>query len=63
MARGAAGEVKLAIDPALDGVTGRYFDETEESNASAAAQDRTLQQRVYEVMPAANRREAGVTSL
>jgi NAD(P)-dependent dehydrogenase (short-subunit alcohol dehydrogenase family) len=46
--RGAAGEVKLAIDPALDGVTGRYFDQTEESNASAAAQDRAVQQRVYD---------------
>jgi retinol dehydrogenase 14 len=46
--RGAAGEVKLAIDPALDGVTGRYFDQTAESNASAAAQDRAVQQRVYD---------------
>jgi len=49
VARGAAGEVKLAIDPALEGVTGRYYDQTEESRASAAAQDRALQARVYEV--------------
>jgi NAD(P)-dependent dehydrogenase (short-subunit alcohol dehydrogenase family) len=48
VARGAAGEVKLAIDPALDGVTGRYYDMTEESRASSAAQDRALQRRVYD---------------
>jgi len=47
--RGAAGEVKLAIDPALDGVTGRYFDQTEESRASSLASDRALQTRVYEM--------------
>ncbi len=47
--RGAAGEVKLALDPALDGVTGKYFDETQESHASATAEDRSVQARVYEV--------------
>ncbi|HEY2748825.1 MAG TPA: SDR family oxidoreductase [Polyangia bacterium] len=47
--RGAAGEVKLALDPALAGITGRYFDQTEESKASALANDRTLQSKVYEV--------------
>jgi hypothetical protein len=41
--------VKLAIDPALDGVTGRYYDQTEESHASAVAQDRALQSRVYDL--------------
>jgi NAD(P)-dependent dehydrogenase (short-subunit alcohol dehydrogenase family) len=46
--RGAAGEVKLAIDPALDGVTGRYYDMTEESRASAVANDRALQERLYD---------------
>jgi NAD(P)-dependent dehydrogenase (short-subunit alcohol dehydrogenase family) len=49
VARGAAGEVKLAVDPALAGVTGRYFDQTEEANASPLAGDRALQQRVYDL--------------
>jgi len=49
IASGAAGEVKLAIDPALDGVTGRYFDQTSESQASPLAGDRALQERVYEL--------------
>jgi retinol dehydrogenase 14 len=49
VARGAAGEVKLATDPALDGVTGRYFDQTEQSRASSLASDRALQTRVYEM--------------
>jgi NAD(P)-dependent dehydrogenase (short-subunit alcohol dehydrogenase family) len=48
VARGAAGEVKLAADPALAGVTGRYYDMTAESRASSAAQDRALQRRVYD---------------
>ena len=47
--RGAAGEVKLASDPALDGVSGRYFDQTEEARASSLASDRTLAERVYEM--------------
>ena len=49
VARGAAGEVKLAIDPALDGVSGRYFDQTTESRAAAAASDPALQARVYQL--------------
>jgi NAD(P)-dependent dehydrogenase (short-subunit alcohol dehydrogenase family) len=49
VARGAAGEVKLATDPALDGVSGRYFDQTTESHASTVAQDRALQKRVYDL--------------
>ncbi len=47
--RGAAGEVKLALDPALEGVTGRYYDQTEEAHASSLAGDRALQARVYEL--------------
>src|SRR5438309_197948 len=47
--RGAAGEVKLATDAALDGVTGRYFNETEESRSSRASHDVALQKRVYEM--------------
>ena len=47
--RGAAGEVKLATDPTLDGVTGRYFDETTESRPSPLATDPTLQSRVYQL--------------
>ena len=49
VARGAAGEVMLAIDPALDGVTGTYFDQTHEGRAAAAASDTALQARVYEL--------------
>lgn len=49
VARGAAGEVKLAIDPALDGVSGRYFDQTRESRASAVADDVALQARLYQL--------------
>lgn len=49
VARGAAGEVMLAIDPALDGVSGRYFDQTRESRASAAADDAGLQARLYQL--------------
>ena len=47
VARGAAGEVALASDPALDGVSGRYFDQTSESRAAAAASDLALEARVY----------------
>ena len=47
VARGAAGEVKLALDPSLDGVTGRYFDQTEESRAAPPAADAALQARLY----------------
>ncbi len=49
VARGAAGEVKLASDPALDGTSGRYFDQTTESRAAAAAYDEALRARVYEL--------------
>jgi len=49
LGRGAAGEIKLAIDPALDGVTGRYFDQTSEARASTVAGDRALQQRLYDL--------------
>jgi len=49
VARGAAGEIMLAIDPALDGVTGKYFDQTHEARAAAAASDAALQTRVYEL--------------
>ncbi|HEX6839284.1 MAG TPA: SDR family oxidoreductase [Polyangia bacterium] len=59
VARGAAGEVKLAIDPSLDGVSGRYFDQTQESRAAAAASDTALQARVYEL----SRERTGVPPL
>jgi NAD(P)-dependent dehydrogenase (short-subunit alcohol dehydrogenase family) len=49
IASGAAGEVKLAADPALDGVTARYFDQTSEAQASPLAGDRALQARAYEL--------------
>ncbi len=47
--RGAAGEVMLATDPALDGVSGRYYDETDESRSSRASHDRLAQARLYQV--------------
>lgn len=47
--RGAAGEVKLALDPALEGVSGRYFDMGEETRSSRASYDEALQRAVYEV--------------
>lgn len=49
LARGAAGEVKLALDPALAGVSGRYFDIGELAASSRASQDEALQRAVYQL--------------
>ena len=49
VSRGAVGEVRLAIDPALEGVSGGYFDMGRESTASKASHDRELQRRLYAV--------------
>ncbi|MDB4967138.1 MAG: putative oxidoreductase [Myxococcales bacterium] len=46
---GGEAEAKLAADPALEGVTGRYYDQTEESRSSRDSHDGTLQQRCYEM--------------
>jgi retinol dehydrogenase 14 len=46
---GAEAEAKLAIDPQLAGVTGRYFDQTDEARSSRASYDVELQRRVYEM--------------
>ncbi len=45
---GAKTSVKLAIDPSLEGVTGRYFADEREVSASRAASDRALQELLYE---------------
>ncbi len=48
-AKGAEGVVKLALAPEMEGVTGRYFDRTEEAHSSAASHDVELALRLWEV--------------
>ena len=48
-ARGAKPVTRLAWDPALDGVTGRYFERFRESDPSVAAQDDAAAARVWDV--------------
>jgi NAD(P)-dependent dehydrogenase (short-subunit alcohol dehydrogenase family) len=50
---GARGPVRLATDPALAGVSGRYFFETEEKEPSADALDRDLAARLWDESAAA----------
>jgi hypothetical protein len=40
---------RLAIEPALAGVTGRFFDRTREARADAQAYDRTARARLWQV--------------
>ncbi|MDI3285068.1 SDR family oxidoreductase [Polyangium sp. 15x6] len=47
--QGAATSVRLAIDPALAGVTCKYFSDEHEEASSQASHDRALQRRLYEV--------------
>jgi NAD(P)-dependent dehydrogenase (short-subunit alcohol dehydrogenase family) len=58
VARGAAGEVKLALDPALDGTSGRYFDMGQETPSSRVSYDEALQRAVYDASVA----RTGVTA-
>jgi NAD(P)-dependent dehydrogenase (short-subunit alcohol dehydrogenase family) len=46
IAEGAANVVRLAADPALEGVTGRYFNGAEEAQANAQAYDGEAQQKL-----------------
>ncbi len=46
---GAATSLHVATDPALARVTGKYFSDSREAQASAAARDRKTQERLYEV--------------
>ena len=48
-ARGAKPVVRLAWDPALDGVTGRYFKRFRETAPSKAAQDDAAAARLWEI--------------
>jgi len=54
--RGAAHVVGLAVDPALDGVTGKYFEEGIESVPAPLARDAALARRLWDV-------SAGMTGL
>lgn len=47
-AKGAEGVVKLALAPEMEGVTGRYFDRTEEAHSSAASHDVELALRLWD---------------
>ena len=47
--KGAEGVVKLALAPEMEGVTGRYFDRTEEAHSSAASHDVELALRLWDV--------------
>lgn len=48
--RGAAPVVRLATDPALDGVTGRYFDRHREAEPSRAARDDAAAARLWGIL-------------
>ena len=47
--KGAAPVVRLATDPALDGVTGRYFDRFREATPSEAARNDADARRLWEI--------------
>lgn len=46
--KGAATSVMLASDPALDAVTGQYYDQCEEDTYADVAYDKTLRQRLWD---------------
>ncbi len=48
--KGAAPLVRLATDPALDGVSGRYFVRHREAVPSAAARDHAAAARLWELL-------------
>ncbi|UQA60973.1 SDR family oxidoreductase [Polyangium aurulentum] len=47
--QGAATSVRLATDPSLAQVTGKYFADEREAKSSALSHDRALQRRLYDV--------------
>jgi NAD(P)-dependent dehydrogenase (short-subunit alcohol dehydrogenase family) len=47
VAEGVAATLRLAVDPELDGVTGRYFDGLRESRANPQAYDREARRRLW----------------
>ncbi len=48
--KGAGPLVRLAIDPALDGVSGRYFDRYREADPSAAGRDDAAAARMWDLL-------------
>jgi NAD(P)-dependent dehydrogenase (short-subunit alcohol dehydrogenase family) len=48
-ARGAEHVLRLAFDPAIEGVTGRYFHEGRERLSSARSRDAALQERLFQM--------------
>jgi NAD(P)-dependent dehydrogenase (short-subunit alcohol dehydrogenase family) len=48
VAQGAATSVRLAVDPALDGVMGKYYSDEREAASSTLSHDRKLQGRLYD---------------
>jgi NAD(P)-dependent dehydrogenase (short-subunit alcohol dehydrogenase family) len=50
--RGVDSTVRLAVDPALDGVTGRFFDRETEARAEAQAYDPEARRRLWELSEA-----------
>jgi NAD(P)-dependent dehydrogenase (short-subunit alcohol dehydrogenase family) len=49
VAEGVAATLRLAVDPALDGVSGRFFDGQQEARANEQAYDPAARQRLAEV--------------
>jgi NAD(P)-dependent dehydrogenase (short-subunit alcohol dehydrogenase family) len=49
VSEGVEAVVRLVVDPALDGVTGRYFDGTRESTPHAQARDARARARLWEL--------------
>jgi hypothetical protein len=49
LARGADSTIRLAVDPALDGITGRFFDRETEARAEDQAYDPDARRRLWEL--------------
>jgi hypothetical protein len=50
--KGAKPSIRVASDPALQGVTGRYFHELREADSSPASHDQAAARRLWEVSAA-----------
>lgn len=50
--QGAGGPVRLASDPALEGVTGRYFSGVRESSSARRSHNRAIAERLWEISTA-----------
>jgi len=49
LTQGAATSIKLAVDPDLATLTGKYFSDEREATSSSLSHDRALQKKLYEV--------------